>query len=794
MPRLGSTPRPGGRIWLRALSRVVWLVALVALALPAGAVTLAREGRAPATLFLAAGATAPEETAAQELAAYLSQVTGATFTVTREGQGTARGASIYVGPTRLAAGQGIDCTKLGPEEWVMRTVGDSLILAGGRPRGTLYAVYRFLEDVIGVHWWNAYEESVPKQPTLEVTGLDRRGKPVFRYRDIYMLYARDGGRFAARNRLNREGDARISKEYGGGMDYGPPYHVHTFFMYVPPDQYFEKHPEWFSLIKGKRTAGRTQLCLTNQEMRTFFLQRLRKYIADSWAAAKKEGLPVPLVFSVSQNDWHGQCECDNCQKITAAEGSEAGPLLDFVNWLADSIKDEYPEVSLDTLAYLYTQKAPKTMRVRDNVIIRLCDTHSNFTRAITDPENKAFREHLLSWAKIAKNLRIWDYAVTFAPYYGLPLASLHTYAPDYRFYAENNVEGVFTEHEYEVLADMRDLKIWMMMKLLEDPYRDAQALIRQFTDGFYGPAGPLIRDYLAALEKASSEKISYLSMGASPPQYHYLDLDFIRNSQALFDRAEAAVAGDPVLLRRVRHARLPLDRASLVLLPRLMRQWVASGKNPEVLPYDRDAIARRCKATWHAEVDRRIPEQRRQAERARADEEILPLITRRPYVPLPEKFRDLPAGTVFDYTADTSRNWQNRVKVVPDPEAESGITNRLEIPAEEMERYVLPMPWGLYNQVQKKGVGSASIRAEDVPGPGYHWYRMGSFPIVHSTYVYFFWSWIIQVDVDDVADSKRPDQKYAVWARVKFEGPRFPHGKPDQKNAICVERVVLVKE
>jgi len=42
MPRLGSTPRPGGRIWLRALSRVVWLVALVALALPAGAVTLAR--------------------------------------------------------------------------------------------------------------------------------------------------------------------------------------------------------------------------------------------------------------------------------------------------------------------------------------------------------------------------------------------------------------------------------------------------------------------------------------------------------------------------------------------------------------------------------------------------------------------------------------------------------------------------------------------------------------------------------------------------------------------------------
>ena len=30
-----------------------------------------------------------------------------------------------------------------------------------------------------------------------------------------------------------------------------------------------------------------------------------------------------------------------------------------------------------------------------------------------------------------------------------------------------------------------------------------------------------------------------------------------------------------------------------------------------------------------------------------------------PTCPCPEKFRNLPAGTVFDYTAETSRNWQN---------------------------------------------------------------------------------------------------------------------------------------
>ena len=137
--------------------------------------------------------------------------------------------------------------------------------------------------------------------------------------------------------------------------------------------------------------------------------------------------------------------------------------------------------------------------------------------------------------------------------------------------------------------------------------------------------------------------------------------------------------------------------------------------------------------------------------------------------------------------------------MVEDEEAESGITNRLEFPVEiathdhPLERYALPMPWGLYDQINRRGTGSATIKPEDVPGPGYHWYKLGAFKIVPSTYLYFFWSWIIQVDVDDAVDPANPDQKFEVWARIKFEGPAFPHGKPEDKDAICVDRVALVK-
>ncbi len=783
------------------LRLTVSAAAVAVLTSPLAASTLAEEGKAMAALVVGDAATLPEQTAAAELAAYLQKATGAAFGTVAEAGAPKAGVAIYVGHTAFARRNGIDPAALGPEQWVMRSVGDNLVLTGGRPRGTLYAVYHFLEDVVGVRWWNPWEESVPRKPKLTLPSLDRKGEPRFRYRDIYTLYGGDNGRFAARNRLNRDGDAGIAPELGGEMGYGPPYHVHTFYLYFPPDPWFKEHPEWFSLIGSKRTSNHAQLCLTNGELRKAFVAKLGAYVEQARARAKEKGQPAPTVFDISQNDWGGMCQCEPCQAIAKAEGSEAGPLLDFLNHIADAIRPQYPDIFIDTLAYQMTQQAPKSIKPRDNIIVRLCDTTSNFTRPIIHADNQAFRDHLLAWAKITKNLRIWDYAVTYAPYYGLPLPTVHTYAADYRFYAEHNVEGVFTEHEYPILADLRDLKVWMMMKLLEDPYRDYAVLLRDFTDGFYGAAGEHVRQYVARLEAAAEAKPSYLSMGASPRQHRYLDLAFIREAHAIFDKAEAAAAGDPVLLRRVRHARLPLDRASLVLYPQLVRGWASEGNDPQKMPLDRAAIAARCKSAWHEQIELRIPQARRAAERAAADAEIAVLTSRKAWVPLPKKFAGLPPGAVFQYTAEETRNWQDIVKRVPDAEAESGITNRLELDAELFRdpkadagrSYRLPMPWGLYNQAAKDFTRRGVIKPEEVPGPGYHWYKMGTFVVRPTDYVYFFWSWIIQVDVGSAYSADAPDQQFEVWACIKFEGPGFPHGKAEQKNAICVERVVLCR-
>ena len=751
------------------------------------------------TIRLAEDASIAEKTAARELAEHIGQMTGSVPAVGVEGT-PGNGPTLFVGQTRAAAQAGIKAAELGAEEWLVKSIGDSLVLAGGRPRGTLYAVYHYLEDVCGVRWWNPWEQTVPTPKTLKLAGLNLRGKPTIQYRDIYQFYGSDGGRFPARNRANRDGDARISADYGGCRDYGPPYHVHTFYKYIPPKKYLETHPEWFSEIKGRRVAEHHQLCLSNKELRKVFIDKLRVYIRQSEVAAKKKGTPAPIVYDISQNDWGGQCQCAPCQVIVKREGdSEAGLLLDFVNEIADAIRPEFPYVYIDTLAYQYTQKPPKTVRPRANVIIRLCDTRSNATFPITSETNTDFREFLLTWARIAKNLRIWDYAVTYAQPRGLPYPSVDTYADDFRFYAGHNVEGVFTELEYTITADVRDYKVWMMTKLLENPNADFATLQKDFTDGFYGAAGPYFRTYRAALRRSQDLRKAYIGMSPGASAFSFLDFETILTSQRLFDEGDKALAGNDTLLRRWRHARLSLDRATCVRWRQIAGDYKRLGKSMGDFPLDRARIADRIKQTWTEQATMRLTGNGRARSLTQLNEEMVKFTALPTNLSSPAKFRDVPLETIFDFTADLTRNWQNVVKVVKDPEAESGISNCLTFPnsageKQPLAKYKLPMPWGLYIPLDKNFYAKTDIKPEDVPGAGYHWYKLGTHKLQPSMYLYFFWSWIIQLDIDSASDVNNPDAEFDIWGRIKFTGPAFPHGKADEGNAIWVERVVLVKQ
>ena len=94
------------------------------------------------------------------------------------------------------------------------------------------------------------------------------------------------------------------------------------------------------------------------------------------AALRKE--EDPSVISVSQFDNPAYCQCDNCKALAEKYGAQSGLILRAVNRVADRVKEEFPGVLVETLAYWYTVDAPKNIKPRDNVIIRLCDIDNNF--------------------------------------------------------------------------------------------------------------------------------------------------------------------------------------------------------------------------------------------------------------------------------------------------------------------------------------------------------------------------------------------------------------------------------
>src|SRR5439155_18154801 len=115
----------------------------------AQALQIAADGKATCAIVISDAAAPSEQTAANELAEYLKKATGASFAIRKETDSPAEGAQILVGPSSRAksAAGSVDFDALGTEGIVMKLAGQQLVLAGGRPRGTLYAVDTFLEDV-----------------------------------------------------------------------------------------------------------------------------------------------------------------------------------------------------------------------------------------------------------------------------------------------------------------------------------------------------------------------------------------------------------------------------------------------------------------------------------------------------------------------------------------------------------------------------------------------------------------------------------------------------------------------
>ncbi len=520
------------------------------LSVPSGAapMTLARNGKAQCVIVTQPGAIAPERTAAKELQQWLSRVSGVDIPIVEQDR-RPDGPCIVVGPGALADALFPGALTPAPaaEETVRVCDGSNLLLAGGRPRGTLYAVMRFIQTELGVRWWTPWATHVPSRRTVTVAAGSKRESPAFEYRHPFWYPAFDPV-WAMRHAVNGF-NVPLTEEQGGRVEYRG--FVHTFELLVPSSIYFERHPEWYSLIDGKRTHVNAQLCTTNPELRDFMVERVREILAPPHQG---------VIASVSQNDCFNPCQCPNCKAVDDAEGSHAGTMIQLVNYIAERVAEEQPLAAIDTLAYQYTRKAPKTIRPRPNVIVRLCSIECSFSQPLSDPANASFAQDIRDWNRLTNRLYIWDYTTNFVHYAG-PHPNYFVLGPNVRFFQQHGVKGLFEQGAYQSHgAEMAELRAWLLAQLMWNPNQDDRKLIDEFLKGYYGPAAGPIGQYL----KMMADKAATVSMGCfAPMNGPHMQFATLSRAEALFQRAEKAVAYNPQLKWRVRQAHLPVWYAFL---------------------------------------------------------------------------------------------------------------------------------------------------------------------------------------------------------------------------------------
>ncbi|MFH1743689.1 MAG: DUF4838 domain-containing protein [bacterium] len=539
------------------LAGAVILIALACVTTEQSSIALTRNGVSDYVIVSSPDAIPAERHAAGELQQYIEKSAGVRLPIIEKWEGH---NAIFVGPSeglyRLAPD--LSSMEFGNEEFLLETRAGNLIILGGRPRGTMYGVYVFLEDIVGCRWYTRDVEKVPQHKNLSIPKLHRRQAPAFEYREPFFYEGFDE-LWAARNRVN--GFFSDLDESVGDKTYTPDL-VHTFYPLVPPEKYFKDHPEYYSLVDGKRTAEYAQLCLSNPDVADIVIEEVFRMIKEN---------PKATIFSVSQNDWEGYCQCEKCRAIDEREGSPSGSVITFCNKVAEAVSAKYPDKYIDTVAYVYTEKPPKYVRPHPNLIVRLChikpccDSHP----LASCPKNAEYVEHLRGWTEITEKVYIWHYVTDFCHFF-MPFPDFDALRQDIPLYHRFGVQGIFCQGNQTEGGggDMTDLRCYLIAKLLWDPAIDFDATMNEFLQCVYGSAWKPLREYIDLLQDYVRLCDIHIDL-YSPPEIGHLTPEMRRRIRNLFEEA-LYLADNQAIRDRVEKAMLAIDYTDLYFQQREM--------------------------------------------------------------------------------------------------------------------------------------------------------------------------------------------------------------------------------
>lgn len=519
--------------------------------------------QSPPRIYLSAEATPAEKYAAEELSTALEKMLRMPVPITlpEEIKKVGKGSfPIFVG--RQPQNEYLHPERLEVEESVVDIQPDGIHLIGGwskedhppgeqpwHNRGTLYAVYDFLES-LGVRWFRPEDwgEHIPQRDEIKLTLGKTTHQPIYKYRygiNHYQTFTpfdkqvsnpeklkevqaerEMARRWAVRNRLN--GNLWTDPKYGGYYEVD---FAHAYHSLVPPQRYFKEHPEYFALVNGKRSSDpNAQLCLGNPEVEDKVFEALLRTFKDR---------PHLEIASIDPNDYAIWCECDLCRamddpNLKAGHSSDQMPekiqgismanrVVTFGNRIARRLAEVLPDKRVGWYAYhMHTEVPTRVDHLEPNVSIMpvaFAGSFSDYSRSLYDPEsrqNARFLKILQGYAALSKKNQSPMFAHDYWSFYMWPgpLPVMHSMEDKLKHYHRDfGVRGVY--NEVHPCWGPQGMPLYFYTWLLRNPEADIEQEKEIYYQGYYGPAAVAMKDYHEYLEQEAWEGKTYFGSGGS---------------------------------------------------------------------------------------------------------------------------------------------------------------------------------------------------------------------------------------------------------------------------------------
>lgn len=441
-------------------------------------------------------------TATEELQTYIEKISGAKLDIVTESNLPKGSKAFIIGETELEESiVAIDRSEIKTDGFRLYSDGDYLIITGADSRGTLYGVYTFLEEYLGVRWFTPTLEVVPENEDIVVDAdIDRTVEPSFSVRRNDCAGTNDAHR--ARTKMNVS-FWQPATAYGGALTYVV---WDASLPSLVPDSLFAEHPEYFALQEDG-TRSTDHVCLTHPDVLDITIASVREKIEATTIGAK--------YVHIGQKDNQNYCHCESCEALYEKYGSVCAPTLIFTNNLADALDEDYPDFMFTFFAYLETERPPQdlSLKCNKNVAPVLCGLHSACrSHPLTECGNEdvqeetlltAYGEHepriaedFLNWTKVAETTYIYDYTINFlnvAQFF----SNFGTMQSTMKYMHDIGITGYIYNCGDGHYAAFNELRNYLLTKLQWDVDCDVEYHMMDFIKAYYGEdAAPYIKEIL----------------------------------------------------------------------------------------------------------------------------------------------------------------------------------------------------------------------------------------------------------------------------------------------------------